>query len=475
MNDEIVYRRLAIDEALAQAPNQWASRFEHMLLSMLLGDFALADQDFKLIRARLVPGAAERRVKRILQSEVSLSMHEGLYFVGEVSPENLQACMSALAFLRTHSLKPNTLLVLDCSGGSELAAAFPVLEGVTYICLSGADTSDFESAAVHELAHACLMSENRFLDEGVAHYLELEYRGCSAAIGSDAAEHLSDRRISARIWLAYDADDDPFFELMLPGNNKSVHQQASRFFEAVHTQLGARGVSSLFNDLVASGPGADAAGIIERTTGLTIEQLELRAGVVRGPRCTPDATQDESGIRAAFVAGDMVVLTQAYESILKENSPVQPQDTGRAEQELVVIGAVAANKSFKRSLTRYEIAFFKSRFMQYHDTHGKTARLYLFRALMSIAAMSSEGSMLDAIILLDEAKTDLELAMARYPDDPFVLACLGRLEWYSPKEMLGGRARALELFRRIAAIPGYAAIIRPTIDHCEQQHLSEPS
>lgn len=474
-SDHIVSRRDAIDEALRGDPNRSALRFEHMLLSVLLGDQAAADLAFKSMRARLIPGAAERRVKKILQGEVALSMHEGLYFVGEVTPAHLQACLSACAFLQSQSLSLNNLLILDCSGGSEFAAAFPVFDGVAYICLSGADAGEFALAAVHEFAHASLMSGNRFLDEGVAHYFELQFQNRPVAIQAGGAKQAEPSRNSVRIWLAYDARDDPFFELMSPGHNKAVHLQAAQFFSAVRAQLGADGTASLFKELSDLGSGADAAATIERMTGLSIEVLEARAGLGAAARPPAGTAQDGSALATAFVAGDMAVLGRAYESVLGENACVQPQDPARAEQELLALGAVAANKAFKRSLTRYETAFLKSRFFQYRETQGKNARLYLFRALMSIAAMPSEGSMLDAIILLDEAKTDLEMAMVRYPNDALVLACLGRLEWYSPKEVLGGRGRALELFKRIAAIPDYAAIIQPTIDHCEHEQLSEPS
>lgn len=474
-SDHIALRRDAVDQALHRDPNRAALKFEHMLLSVLLGDHASADQAFKLMRGRLIPGAAERRVKRILQGEVPLSLHEGLYFAGDVSAEHLRACLAATAFLQSESLALNNLLILDCSGGAEFAAAFPVIDGVVYICLSGADAAEFELAAVHEFAHASLLSGNRFLDEGVAHYFELQYQNRLEAIQADRTTNPEPSRNSVRIWLAYDARDDPFFELMTPGHNKAVHLQAARFFAAVRAVLGGDGTNALFAELAEMGSGADAAAVIERMTGLSIETLEARAGLTGAARPSVATAPDGSALATAFVAGDMTVLAAAYDEVFKDDACVQPPDPARAEQELLALAAVAANKAFKRSLTRYETAFLKSRFFQYRETQPKSARLYLFRALMSIAAMPSEGSMLDAIILLDEAKTDLEMAMARYPNDALVLACLARLEWYSPKEVLGGRARALELFRRIAAIPGYAAIIQATIDHCEQEQLSEPS
>jgi hypothetical protein len=97
---------------------------------------------------------------------------------------------------------------------------------------------------------------------------------------------------------------------------------------------------------------------------------------------------------------------------------------------------------------------------------GRDGRYYLFRALMNISRATAEGSGLDGALLFDEAKTDLEIGLARDGCDPLLMSCLARIEWHSAQGGAEGKQRAIDLLRRISAMPAYAPHVQQSLQRC---------
>jgi hypothetical protein len=208
-----------------------ASQFAQMFLRAAAGDHAAAREGFNGIKRWLQPGLTERRIRRIIDGEVSIAYHEDLFFVGSAAEDQRKRCSSALGFLRSQGIESiPVILVQLATTASDFAATMPIVSGVAYACLSGGVDSDAYAAAVHEFAHAHIRSGNRFLDEGAAYYFELRCQNAYPAVAADCVSNQNARARPLRTLLAYDAADDPYFDLLLSGNGKLIHSQAALLF-----------------------------------------------------------------------------------------------------------------------------------------------------------------------------------------------------------------------------------------------------
>jgi hypothetical protein len=470
MTADLTTRLGAAGKALEAKPNDPLLLVELLALSAAAGDRGGAQDSFKAARRFFNGGPVERRLERIVAGEVPVSEREGVFFVGPQTEESLRVCAKALDFLRAQGIAPIPVLLIECaSGHGAPAATLPMVPGAAYVFLSGTGEADLYAAAVHEFGHAHLRSGNLFLDEGMAYYFELQCQAMYPDAARQSTRGAGPGTIDLRTLLAYESTDDPFFEKLLPSHGKLIHSQGALLFGRLVEKIGLAAAARVYGGLLEAGAGDNAAPQIEDALQATLEDLERDLQLTPAHRAKAGATAlDPAALSRVFVAGDHAGLVAAYESIFSRDwSPARSIEG--CEAELLALTSIAAEKAVDRSLTRFEYAFIKGRLSRYVNSFGKTAKYFLFRGLMSFFRAIGEENYLDGAIFLDEARVDMEMALARGPSDPEIIACLSRWEWRLPAEAGGSKERALLLMRRLAAIPGYSEIIKPTLDLCESQ------
>jgi len=429
-------------------------------------EFGAAAALYAQLRRPILSPVAARRFQKLLDGERSVTVQEGIYFVGSASTVQLGAASSALGFLAQHGVPVDRCLVIEfASNPSNLAAALPLDADTVYLHLSGSDDIDLVAAAVHEFAHVVFRSGNRVLDEGAAHYFELLWQERFPAAAEARVAGIG-ASVDLRTLLAYEAHDDAYFELLLPGNNMRVHAIGALLFAKLISRLQMQGVRELYGRIFEEGGDADVATILEQDTGMSIERIE-GVGQSSVEEQTPVIGEaDVVVVEAAYVEGDTAKLMSYYEGLFRQTSARALSDARKAEAELLVLAAGAVERGVERVITRYEGAFVRARLLRHLAGSGRDSRYYLFRALMNIARATAEGSGLDGALLFDEAKTDLEIGLARDDRDPLVMSCLARIEWHSPQGGAEGKLRAIDLLRRISAIPAYAPLVQQTLRRC---------
>lgn len=464
-------RLSALDEALQGNPNDPLLLVERLALTAAEGDLSGAERSFKAARRFLNGGPIDRRLERIAAGEVPVTVRGGAFFVGPQSEENLRVCAKALDFLRAQGIVTMPVLLIEFAaapGGP--AATLPIVPGAAYVLLSGSGEVDLYAATVHEFSHAHLSSGNVFLDEGMAYYFELVCQAMYPVAARRRILEAASGMIGLRTLLAYQATDDPFFEKLLPGKDKLIHSQGALLFGHVVEKLGLSGACRVYGSIVEAGGADDAALQIESALHATLEDLDRDLKFKSARDAKVDlATLEPTAIARSFVAGDHESLVAAYGAVFSRDGFHQPSSIESCEAELLALTGVAAQRAVDRSLTRFEYAFIKGLLWRYLHSFGKTPRYFLFRGLLSFCRAPAEENYLDATIFLDEARVDLEMALARGPNDPEIIACLSRWEWRLPEEAGGSKERALLLLKRLAAIPGYSEVVQPTLDRCQSQ------
>jgi hypothetical protein len=401
------------------------------------------------------------RLERIARGEAPVSMEQGIGFVGEASPAARRACTAAMRYLQDAGVPAVQLLLVDCAETSRVAMTIPVVPGAAYVVLPGR-ADDLAAAAMHELAHAHISSGNAFLDEGMAYHFELSVTG---RFPEDAARRVAEAAgccPGCRTLLAYDALDDPYFDKLLPGNGPLVHAQGALVFGALSDRMGIPAAAAWYKQLAPSRDGGDTAEALEAALGESLENLDL--GMHFRPGVPLPVEVDARAVGKAYVRGDHGALEALHASLVERGEPPIPPDRDTFEAELMTMVSVAAERAVDKRLSRLEYAMVKGRLARYVQLHGRTPRYLLFRGMLAFCRAPGEENDLDATLYLDDARADLEMALARAPCDAQVLACVARWEWRLPEQLGGSRERARDLLERIAAMPEHADDVRVSLD-----------
>lgn len=429
-------------------------------------EFGAAAARYARIRRSILSPVAARRFKKLLDGERSVTAHDGIYFVGSTNTIQLSATTSALRFLAQHGVTVDQCVIIEfASNPSNLAAALPLDADTVYLHLSGSDEVDLTAAAVHEFAHVAFRSGNRFLDEGAAHYFELLWQDRFPAAAEERVTGIG-APLDLRTLLAYEAHDDAYFELLLPGNNMRVHAIGALLFAKLISQRQMQGMRELYARILEGGADADAVTILEQEFGMSIERLEDVGNSSVDEHAPVICEADVATVEIAYIEGDTDKLMYYYGGLFRQASARDLSDARTAEAEALVLAACAVERGLERAITRYESAFVRARLLRHLSGSGRDGRYYLFRALMNISRATAEGSGLDGALLFDEAKTDLEIGLARDGCDPLLMSCLARIEWHSAQGGAEGKQRAIDLLRRISAMPAYAPHVQQSLQRC---------
>jgi hypothetical protein len=441
-------------------------QIERMAASAATHDYAQAQAALAAARAGIGVEIAAR-LDRIAHGEVPISVEDGIAFVGDAAPAARHACIGAMRYLHGSGVAPIPVVIVDCTDATRVAMTIPIVPGAAYVAVPSRD-EDLAAAAAHELAHAHIRSGNPFLDEGMAYHFELSACGDFPRGAARRVADAQGRCAGSRTLLAYDAIDDPFFDKLLPGNGTLVHAQGALVFGALRDKIGMAAAAEWYGALAAQGDARDgAAAALEAALGESLESLDARLGFRSVGASSLDFEPRE--IDKAYVRGEHATLERIHESLIERGEPATPPDRRAFDAELIAMVGVIANRAAARRLSRMEYALVKGRIARYSQIHGRTPRFFLYRGILASCRAPGEDNYLDAAIYLDDARVDLEMALARDPNDAQILSCVARWEWGVPPEFGGSRGRARDLLERIAAIPEHADDVRASLERARAE------
>jgi hypothetical protein len=436
-------------------------QLERMAASAAAGDYTQAQAALGAARTGIGTEVAAR-FERIARGEVPILVEEGMAFVGEPAPVAREACAAARRYLHQCGVPPIPLVFVDCTGAARVAMTIPVVAGTAYVVVPSHE-EDVAASSAHELAHAHIRSGNPFLDEGMAYHFELSFIGRFPQDAALRVAQAEGRCAGSRTLLAYDAIDDPFFDKLLPGNGTLVHAQGALAFGAVRDRIGVAAAAEWYRELAAQGVATDGAGAaLEAILGEGLESLDVRLGFRLAGSSTVHF--DPVAIDKAYVRGEHAALEGIHASLVERGEPAAAPQRKAFDAELIAMVGVIAHRAAERRLSRMEYALLKGRIARYAQVHGRTPRFFLYRGILSSCRAPGEENYLDATLYLDDARVDLEMALARDPNDAQILSCIARWEWGVPEEFGGNRARARDLLERIAAIPEHADDVRASLE-----------
>ena len=378
------------------------------------GDVKAANKAWKGLTGLLAPGAARKALKDVASGQsVAYCIDQGFYMV---SAANGLPCDTDLLHKvccerrdiasRLQVAEPNIVLGFDET--LSIAFAEPLAEYGSYIQMPAAMART--NVLRHEIAHACLRSGNRLLDEGLADWIA----GGGDVERPEAGECAA---VMLRTALAADFKYDAYFDSIAPDpvQQKRLRADAALLVSQLHDRAGAEGLKSIFFSL-AAGQTIDSIIVeIETLLGETLEKL-----------CGIDSQQDAEQLQSicdsiykAQLAGDAAGLSMASSrafALAKTHAGWQAIDTG----VVALLGAarlrIARGEEGQASTVAVADAWVAEA-KQRGLPDSRVAALAAHRAILGVIAARREGLRARVVIGVRTAEKYLRQAIAADPED----------------------------------------------------------
>lgn len=441
------------------------TRFKQALQYAQEKNYAAATAQFEQTDGFTGGISSLNKVKRLLAGEASLTDIHGVFVVGELSAEIAQAIEQSLAFFLSQGIKNSAGIILDVSESlHEFAATHQLMEDWHLVTLS---KDNIQPSMIHEFAHCFFNTGNRFLAEAAAYYYETCY--CEQ-YPQQVLKQIDNFNsfLDVRTLISYDAADDPFFEKLVPDQKFWVHAKGAIFFGRLLEQYDINQIQKLYAKLRGK-LCSEHLQIMYRELSDTLDSiLSDDSHNISVSSWKSSITLD---MEYHYVTGETDELYPVYEEFFEQL--LSGKYISQIEDEtLIAIMAVALQKSAASDLTRAEAAVIIEQLTVTLATMERdNPRYFFFRSCLSVTQLMTGSDTIDQLMILEDAVNDLEKGLSIDPQDPVLLICLSRLEWYTPRELeerKGSLERSLHYMKRVAAMEKYAAAMEPQLQYYQQ-------
>lgn len=441
--------------------------FRLALNAAVVGDFQSAEKFFGDVEGFSGGHSSLSKIRKVLSGEEAITEVGGLYVIGDITPEVSDSIQRCNAYYSQEGLGYAPGIILNLNNNlNNFAATFPLVDGWYYISI---DTEGLLPSLIHEVGHCYFNSKNRFLDEAAAYYYETRFLGeYPHAVEENICSFESFLDLHALI--SYDADDDPFFEKLIPGKHFWVHSKGARLFGMLLDSIGVEKLLGLYRKL-------SKKMISEHINYLAVylrSELGDGADTLVEQFDSPEVwttSINNVDVEYRYVTGEVDSLSVIYQEFFEFL-----QSGGCAsdieDKALLAITAVAFMKNSAGNLSRAEAIVVKSRLARKVSTMNRdSARYYFYRSCYSIVNLIIGSDTINQLMTLEDAAGDLERGLEFDQEDAILLVCLSRLEWFTPEDLeerKGSKDRSLVYLKRASMVKGYAEILKPQVHYYEQ-------
>lgn len=396
--------------------------------------------------------SVSRRLKSVLKGDTIVRHQAPFYFLGEQNSVLEQALFKALDYLEQQGLSIDSTLIVDVGlTQRELSAMVELKENAYYLLVSANESGDHFSHAIHELVHTILRSGNRFLDEAAAYYYELKSTGAFPEKAKLEARSFASDYLDIATLISYEAGNDPFFQQLEPSHKFSVHALGALTFAYFVDKKGLASVVQFYKSHKVAHFSADSLNLVMDWLQETPPSVQALLGENANQSCQAELSMSYPEVEKAFVIGELESLKHEYLALFSHYKNQGCDATSLQESEMLVLVSVAVQEAFKSSLSYKELAFVTSRVALYLQGKSEDWRHYqLFKVMVNLLSLPFEGSMLDAMLNIDEAKLSLKNSLEKDPDDMVSAVFLSRLIWNSPSESLIDKQEAIDLLKPVS-------------------------
>jgi hypothetical protein len=321
----------------------------------------------------------------------------------------------------------------------------------SYVLIGHQRDGDLHAALVHEFAHARLPTHNRYLDEGIAYFMEGKAQGVDALAQRSRVVDGWPEHLDLRALLTYDSTHDPYFSRLLPGEPGKVHAHAALFVAGLFDRRGFEGLNLLSNSLLSEGGALDVVGCIEGIYGCSISELEPLG-----------APSDGSAIRKNVPLGDFLMrLTRALIALDEDQ-------IGALERELGFVSSEATSREpealeawcrlrlfallsdvHEHCAEEEALLWVRSLIARYQESDPDDAVLANLKALLSIAEIPFAADEMAGLAHISNVRTLFRKAIELAPGRVDAEYNLARFELLAPDDVPSDRVEARDILRKL--------------------------
>jgi hypothetical protein len=469
---ESTKRRRELDDSLADDPFDLAARLERLLLAAACDDHKVANDDAAIFARLHLSPSSNRILRAIADGAVRIFYFDGIYVADPPSPTWLvepgRAIKRSRDFLASELGRAVPVTWIDFHDASPYSNFTRIeLGGVRHVTFSKSllEAPDWESLVWHEVAHATLISNCRYLDEGWATLCQ--YRFGPATNFPLAASELGSfvipdtiANISTADLLRYSGHDLAFGDLTHDEvERRAIFVRAHRFVDVLFRRLSSVAFCSLFDRVWA---GEEPRSVVEEVAECGLELLDpgersLRRQETPATDTSPveeracgDMGKIRSALVAARVAGGSEELLGHLE-ILRSHVAKYKQDRtasrlrGQIIAELVLKAARVGENAELWLRTELDVV------IEDLERQNAVAGAELLRAQKATAALLISPPLLKGRHMA-AAQRHFEKAKSLAPNDGDLMLAFAKFELGKPR-LMGARARALEYLNVAANDP----------------------
>ncbi len=321
----------------------------------------------------------------------------------------------------------------------------------SYIVIGQQRDNDLHAAMVHEFGHARFPTHNRYLDEGIAHFLEWKAQGVNLQTQRKRVSDGWPERLDLHALLTYDSSHDPYFSRLHPAGPCKVYGHAALFVSQLFERLGAEGLARLSNSVLGDNDQLKAVEHIERIYGCTMDELEPLGPSVGPVRFRKDSLPEAFLMRLTCA---LIALDRDRVDALERELSIHSSEASSKEPEILeawcrirlfqLLSAV-----HEHSAEEEKLIWVRGLVARYEATDHDSAVLANLKALLSITEIPFASDEMAGLAHIGNVKAYFGRAMELAPGRVDAEYNLARFELLAPDDVPADRATARAILQKL--------------------------
>lgn len=388
----------------------------------------------------------------IADKRMPIHSERSLHILGERNEDLLASIVRAHAFVAEHYGHSDQALLIELALGKDVPtfthspdAAF------SYVLIGKQRDGDLHAAMVHEFAHARFPTHNRYIDEGIAHFLEWKAQAVDAEAKRALLAKQWPSKLDLRTLLSYDATHDPYFSKLHPDGPCQVYGHAALLVSDLFDRRGPESLSALSDCLLENGGGKGAVECLERVFACEIGELEPLGRPDGGSAEVSDPLAKDflARLTCALVALDEDRVANLERELALHSSEVSTCIAEELEAWCRIKLFELLSAVHEHCAEESKLLWVRGLVTRYEDSEHDRAVLANLKALLSIAEIPFAADEMAGLAHIGNVRLLFRQAMELAPGRVDAEYNLARFEMLAPDDVRAEKAEAREILRKL--------------------------